>query len=237
MSTLTQVDQQYRSWLSDGPRLLGQVYRTAVELPCPAVTSTEFTQAIILRMQAFYTAQNHLKDFLQKQVSTAAADFFVETVSFFLKIFFASAAPNYGVFSERPIRLKNGAQRPDISIWEANEPRFVIECKTQLGWNRAGWKDQFCEREAMLCSSYPKASARLLVLTSRNWPGFGDDPRVGKQLFVLLNCWPTVVDVKGGHMTQVVHPFERLLQTFLPQVDATNSNRPLAKALIGTPRE
>jgi len=51
------------------------------------------------------------------------------------------------VHSERQIIKKRGSIRPDISIWKKNEVISIIECKTQLGWNRNKWEEDFQKRE------------------------------------------------------------------------------------------
>lgn len=98
---------------------------------------------------------------------------------------------------ERPIERKRGSLRPVISVWRGDELISAIECKTQLGWNRSGWDQDFAERQARLQSRFPNSQAFLLVLTGINWSGFEHDPRLGTQLFVLSRLWPTDV-TRGG---------------------------------------
>jgi len=38
-----------------------------------------------------------------------------------------------------------------------------------------------------------KAKIFLVVMSSCNWSGFGDDSKVSQQLFCLLNVWPTAL--------------------------------------------
>ena len=71
----------------------------------------------------------------------------------------------------------------------------AVECKTQLGRNRDGWLHDFEDRESRLRAEFASAKLFLLVMTASNWPGFGDDARVGQQFFVLLeDIWPREFD-------------------------------------------
>jgi len=44
------------------------------------------------------------------------------------------------------IRQKKGNIRPDISVWKNNKVVAIVECKTQLGWNRDKWEEDFKKR-------------------------------------------------------------------------------------------
>ncbi|MTJ12462.1 hypothetical protein FJR11_07610 [Anabaena sp. UHCC 0187] len=152
----------------------------------------DYSSTIANRLRAFYCYQLKLKEFLGKQVAQAGSDFFVETIIFFLKLFNDLEHLDLEIASERPIQRKRNAIRPDISIWRGNELLAVIECKTQLGWLRENWPVHFQEREQKLREVFPNVEIFLVVMTSCNWSGFGNDPRVGKRLFCLLNnVWPT----------------------------------------------
>jgi hypothetical protein len=152
----------------------------------------DYSNTIANRLRAFYCYQEKLKMFLGKQVAQAGSDFFVETIIFFLKLFNDLEKLDLEISSERPIQRKRNAIRPDISLWRSNELLAIIECKTQLGWHRENWRSHFEEREEKLKKVFPNAEIFLVVMTSCNWGGFGNDPKVGKRLFCLLNdVWPT----------------------------------------------
>jgi hypothetical protein len=85
--------------------------------------------------------------------------------------------------------------RPDISIWLDDNLIAILECKTQLGWNRDNWKKDFEEREKKLKREYPEAQAYLLVVTSLNWGGFGQDENAGRKYFCLSSEWPNRIDI------------------------------------------
>ena len=108
-----------------------------------------------------------------------------------------------------------GAIRPDISVWKNNKVVAIIECKTQLGWNRTRWEKDFRKRESKLKDKFPHAKAFLVVLTSKNWPGFPDDNRkVGKQYFTLSNTWPT--NIRGDRVNSVImNPIENLFKRII----------------------
>lgn len=172
----------------------------------------DYSKITINRLRAFYQAQDQTKGFLNKQVAQAGADFFVETILFSIKLFIEIHELNLEVYSERSIRICSKSIRPDISLWREDRLIAVIECKTQLGWLRHRWSSHIQDREQKIRSVCPEASVFWLVMTSCNWPGFGDDPRISQTLFCLLNeVWPT-------HLSEIFDasvietPLERLLE-------------------------
>jgi hypothetical protein len=149
--------------------------------------------------------------FLAKRITGAAADFFVETIAFYVKALAVTHQLDVTVASELTIRRARGAMRPDISIWRGDRCLACIECKTQLGWNRRDWAAQFAERERRLVAEFTGASTFLVVLTGRNWPGFGGHPELGKKYFLLLSdVWPDDVDFDKLESV-VATPIEGLL--------------------------
>ena len=160
------------------------------------LNNNEISKAILIRLKYYYDHQNAIKELLNKRYASPAADFFVETIAFYLNVVFKIYKMPLEVYSERQIKRKRGSIRPDISIWRGDtEVVAIIECKTQLGWNRHDWKNNFSERENKLKKEFPNASAFLIVLTSLNWPGFGEDENVGKKYFCLSNVWPTDINI------------------------------------------
>ncbi|MHC5734692.1 hypothetical protein [Nostoc sp.] len=152
----------------------------------------DYSQAIANRLRAFYSSQSAVNIFLGKQVAQAGSDFFVEIVLFFLKLFNDLENLGLKIASERPLQTKRNTIRPDINVWRGDELLAIIECKTQLGWHRQNWDEHFQYREHKLKEVSENAKIFLVVMTSCNWGGFGNDSRVGEQLFCLLNeKWPT----------------------------------------------
>lgn len=178
---------------------------------CATDTNFAYSQAIANRLRAFYLMQSNMKCFLGKKVAQAGSDFFVETILFFLKLFNDVEGLNLEIASERTIQCKRNAMRPDISIWCGSELLAVVECKTQLGWSRHNWKSDFEHREQKLKEVFPNVKMFLVVMSSCNWSGFGDDLKVGKQLFCLLNVWPTALSTSPTP-DMLYTPIENLLK-------------------------
>lgn len=176
------------------------------------VDESAYSKLIINRLRAFYCAQDKIKNFLDKRVAQAGADFFVEVTLFSLKLFNEIEGLEMEIASERTIKPQRKAIRPDISIWRGDTLLAAIECKTQLGWKRHTWEAEFNEREEKLKEVFPTAKIFLLVMTTCNWTGFEDDPRTGTQLFCLLkDLWPTQVSEKSFDPSIIETPIERLL--------------------------
>jgi len=110
---------------------------------------------------------------------------------------------------------KDASIRPDISIWNKDSVLAIIECKTQLGWNRGGWMTAIAKRQSQLVSLSPNAKMFYVVMTTRNWSGFGDDERVGKYLFTLYNVWPTEVNLKSDSSQYINNPIEPLIKSII----------------------
>lgn len=180
-----------------------------------SLENKDITKAVLFRMKAYYNTQNNIKNFLNKRYSPAASDFFVETIIFYIKLIFEKYNLNYEVHSERQIRQKRGSIRPDISIWKNNKVLYIIECKTQLGYNRHKWEEDFIERETKLRKEFPDAMAFLLIMTSKNWSGFSsDDKRVGKKYFTLSSKWPLSISEENIDET-IVNPIEDLFKQIM----------------------
>ncbi len=159
---------------------------------CSSDREFDYSQAVANRLRAFYMTQLGIKKILDKKFAQAGSDFFVETILFFLRLFSDIHDLNLEIKSEQTIQPKRNALRPDITIWRGPDLLAVIECKTQLGWHRHEWKSHFESREEKIKEIFPNAKIFLVVMTSCNWSGFGEDKRVGKQLFCLLkDIWPT----------------------------------------------
>ena len=172
------------------------------------------SKAILIRLKYYYDYQDNIKTLLNKRNAPSTADFFVGTVVFYFKAVFRIYNLPFEVYSEREIIQKKGAIRPDISIWLGNNIVAIIECKTQLGWSRNDWKIDFIEREKKLKKEYPEALAFLLVVTSLNWGGFGNDNNVGKKYFCLSNEWPSKIDLNRLD-SYLLNPIEPILIHFI----------------------
>jgi hypothetical protein len=218
MPTFTEADETYRAVIEGPGRELPAAFEATRSVSPIDMNGTDITHAVLLRLRAFFRCQEKIKAHLGKVYAAPAADFFVETVCFFLKVVLDQLAPSLSVSSERNIVRRQGSMRPDISIWRNDEVVVAIECKTQLGWNRDGWLHDFEDRESRLSAEFENARIFLLVMTGSNWPGFGDDKRVGSQFFVLLNdIWPNTFEPAQA-ATSIVHPIEGLFREVLLRV-------------------
>jgi hypothetical protein len=172
------------------------------------LNETEITEAILYRLKTYYTTQNKIKSFLDKRYVAAASDYFVESILFFLRIYFKSKGGSLEAHSERQIKKEKNSIRPDISIWKGNEVVAIIECKTQLGWNRNNWEIDFLDRDIKLKNDFPNAKSFLLVMTGSNWSGFSGNSNLNKSYFCLLrDTWPIEYD----NISQIYTPIEGLI--------------------------
>jgi hypothetical protein len=209
MKNLTHFDSEYNKSISDTFEKLKAVYSNINNNYRFDLSNTEITEAILNRLKIYYETQNNIKTFLDKRYLAAGSDFFVESTLFFLKLYFKSQGDILQAHSERQIKQKRNAIRPDISIWKDNEVIAIIECKTQLGWNRHNWEQQYVDRDKKLQADFPNAKSFLLVMTGLNWSGFGDNSKLSENYFCLLNdIWPNNYSDKS----QIFTPIEKLFQ-------------------------
>ncbi|PWN63296.1 hypothetical protein [Chryseobacterium oncorhynchi] len=172
------------------------------------IESFDYSIALLNRMKQYYRSQYDNKELLEKRYITNGADFFTEQLLFFIKIYLTKINSDLVAISEKQIVAKRGAIRPDISIWKNNEVVAIIECKTQLGWNRHKWEVDFNERERKLKNVFKDAKAYLVVLTGENWGGFEENDLLGEKYFCLLkNKWITSFE----NQSDIFVPIEKLL--------------------------
>lgn len=218
MLTFTEADAEYRRAIEAPGRDLSAAFAAAGKVAKVDLEDYDISKAVLMRLKSFLDTQDVIKTNLQKVYAAPAADFFVETVVFYLQVVLGQLAPGLRVESEKNIVRKKGSMRPDISIWRHDQVVAAIECKTQLGWNRYGWLPDFEDRESRLVEEFPNARLFLLVMTGSNWPGFGNDSRVGQQFFVLLNdTGPR--DFVETSASQIEHRFESLISSLLAHAE------------------
>jgi hypothetical protein len=213
--SLIEFEKKYWESLDNQQKQLVSLYEEIKSNASISLEGRNITKAILLRMKAYYNTQNKIKKFLNKRYLSAASDFFVEAIAFYLKLIFDKKGVDFEVHSERQIMPKRRAIRPDISVWENDKVVAIIECKTQLGWNRDKWEEDFRKRESKLKDKFPNAKAFLVVMTSENWPGFSDDnKKVGEQYFTLSSTWPTnIPDDKVDSV--IMNPIEDLFKKII----------------------
>ncbi len=221
--SLLKFEKKYWESLDNQHKQLVSLYEEIKSNATLSLEKMDITKAILFRMKAYYDTQNKIKKFLNKRYLSAASDFFVETIVFYLKVILEIEDIGLEVHSERQIRSERGAIRPDISIWKNDEVVEIIECKTQLGWNRDKWQEDFKKREAKLKGEFPNAKAFLVVMTSENWFGFtDDDKKVGEQYFTLSSAWPkNISEDKIDNV--IINPIENLFKKIVLDTTAHNS--------------
>ena len=215
--SLLEFEKKYWESLDNQQKQLVSLYEEIKSNASISLEERDITKAILLRMKAYYDAQNKIKEFLNKRYLSAASDFFVETIAFYLKVIFDIEDIGLEVHSERQIRQKKGTIRPDISVWKNNKVVAIVECKTQLGWNRDKWEEDFKKRESKLKKEFPNAKAFLVVMTSKNWSGFpADNKKVGEQYFTLSSVWPKNIPLdKIDDVIMNMNPIEDLFKKII----------------------
>ena len=182
------VEREFCKYYSKLPLKLNLHYNKLLEQYKLKLNSNNITKAIILRLKTYYETQDEIVDFLNKRSVSPASDFFVETVIFYLKLLLEQRKIHLKAKSEVRFNTKNGYIKPDISIWKDDKVVAIIECKTNLGFRRNKWESDFKAREKEFKTAFPKAKAFLLVLSSKNWPGFDkNDKKTGQKYFALSN--------------------------------------------------
>jgi len=213
--SLLQFEKEYWESLDNQQRQLVNLYNKIKSSYYISLEERDITKAILLRMKAYYNTQNKIKELLNKRKLAACSDFFVETVTFYLKLILDRKDTGLEVQSERKIKQRRGAIRPDISVWNNDEVVAIIECKTQLGWNRDKWEDDFKNREEKLKLEFSNSKAFLVVMTSANWSGFPDHNKmVGEQYFTLSSVWP--INIFEDNIDSIImNPIEDLFKKII----------------------
>jgi hypothetical protein len=212
LSKIIELEEITCEYYLNIPKLLNEHIEALSEVE-NSLETLDISKAILMRLRAYYLYQDNIKLLLDKKLNPAGSDFFVETVLFYLKFILKKNAPHLTALSEKTIIPKRGSIRPDISIWNENEVVSIIECKTQLGWSRNSWESDFINREKKLKESFPNAKAYLLVMTSSNWSGFGNNDNVGKKYFTLTNIWPSgIID---NYEDSIINPIEPLFESIV----------------------
>ena len=189
-TTLEMFEQELCEYYENLHFQIKDHYKYLLENTRINLRKSNVTKAIILRLKTYYETQNEIVGFLDKKSVSPASDFFVETVVFYLKLLLEQRNKKVSVKSEVRFDIKGTKKymKPDISIWRGNKVLAIIECKTNLGFARKRWESDFTTRKQQLKLAFPKAKAYLLVLSSKNWPGFDKgDKRVNSEFFALSN--------------------------------------------------
>ncbi|MBM7453997.1 hypothetical protein JN09_001340 [Acholeplasma morum] len=212
MKSILTLEKEISEVYKKIPKVIELVYN---EINDQAIGDNEITKSILYRLHTFYHYQYELNTFYKRGYTPPAADFFTETVLYYLNVFCKINKLDYEIKSEVAIKRKRGSIRPDISIWKGEDVIAIIECKTQLGYNRHSWQEDFQSREQHLKKDFPMAKAFLLVMTARNWKnnnGFANYLERGKKYFVLTDRWPSEIDFNVTNQEYIIDCIEPLFE-------------------------
>lgn len=211
--TLAEREEPVLAALRQQAEALKRAFDATIKQGFPRLDGIEVTSAVLKRMKAYADVQNEVKQLLNKRKAAPAAEFFAETILFFVSLYCRSLDSGLEVHSERPIKQNRGQMTPDISIWRDEKVVAIIECKTQLGWSRNTWRRDFEEREERLRAQFPGAKAFLLVYSGDGMDGFtAGSEGGGNRCFVLLDKGVKLSDVSAENLPdKIVNRIESLL--------------------------
>ena len=168
------------------------------------------TLFVLSWMREHFLFQKQFDSLFNRVVMPASADQFTAAVALALDKYLAANRLRGTVKSEVALEKRRGAPRPDISVWNGGRVEAVIECKTNFGHDRTGWKKQYKERSDRFSRLHPRCLSFLCVLTKENWevswPVFFGSPREGKTWFCLSDVWPTELGEKP--VRHIINPIE-----------------------------
>jgi len=90
MKSLMAFDSDFRESLQETYNQIEKSYKNIQKKYQFNLEKTDISEAILERLKTYYLTQGKIKTFLDKRYLTAASDFFVESVLFFLKLYLLS---------------------------------------------------------------------------------------------------------------------------------------------------
>jgi hypothetical protein len=171
-------------------------------------TATVF---ILTWMRGNFRFYDQFDTLFNREKHPSSADMFSAAVALALSKYLSKYKLQDAVRSEVKVPTKPKAICPDITVWN-NENKLIafVECKTQLGYQRESWSQQYKDRTKEIKKIYHHCSSYLCVLTKRNWeqtwPIFENSPLVGKNWFCLTDVWPT--DIGDSVNDRILYPIE-----------------------------
>lgn len=93
------LEKQFCNSYKKIPEQLKLQYDSLLELENITLDTMVFSKAILTRLISYYSFQNDIKLFLGKKCIASGADFFVETILFYLKFILSKFAPELEVIS------------------------------------------------------------------------------------------------------------------------------------------
>lgn len=170
------------------------------------------TKIVLACMGDYFRRLKDFDDLAGREKSPSAADELTFVISATTNAFLSAAGLPAIVASERTVRTKPRAIRPDISVWNHEQELIAfVECKTNLGWNRNNWREQYWERTEKVRNIIVGVDSYLCILTAENWPSdiYRKDDMRRKRWFCLAEPWPTELVAPFDH--QILDPIEPML--------------------------
>ena len=133
------------------------------------------TKFVLAWMRELAEFQSSFGELFGRKKRPPAADDFTAAVGLSLVQFLATRGFDNRLFEmvvcEETTHREKNAKRPDISVKSFFRKELVatVECKTQVGWNRKDWKDEYEGRVSELRKDFPRSTPFLCVLTQANW--------------------------------------------------------------------
>jgi len=187
------------------------------------LSSRKVTNFILVWMREYYLFQKKFDALFNRSVMQPAADQFTAVVALALQKYLSARQSIGSVKSETNLERRKGSLRPDISIWQSiGELVGVVECKTNLGRNRYGWKKQYEDRTKRISTLSSHCLSFLCVLTKENWEvsweEFSGSPLAGKKWLCLSDLWPSKM---GRNVSSsIIHPVEPMFITIKEALEA-----------------
>jgi hypothetical protein len=190
--SLVSIEEGFRDALHNAGLELEAAHEALMKQPWISLKGRQLTKAVLLRVGAFYALQEHAKRTLGTGAIGSGSSFFADSVYLYLKAVLASRQSVATVRSEQPVKGRGGIIKPDISVWCGNTCVAAIECKTQMGWTRGQWEQNFIARQEILSGQEPPAEVFLVSLTNRGGPkALENSELLGSRYFILARDWPT----------------------------------------------
>ena len=155
-----------------------------------------------LRFRCLSESLGRIKEPSVSEIVTESITMFVDSIVRTPQL----RSKNLHVFSEKNVKLPSGESRkPDVSIWDGQVMKVVIECKTCMGRRRKEWMEDFQKRiQEFSLLGVEESSMLLFVGTDNTWKGFPpDDPRIRKTWFSLCQVGTWYGGGKAGEVPLV----------------------------------
>ncbi len=212
---------------------IAEELRLALKLPDDVLLIDRPASKFILTwMRDLRAFQAQFGSMFGRKKQPPLADDFTAAVALCLEQFLSARGQPGRVRSEEPTHKKRGATRPDISVLiDGGSLVATVECKTNLGWNRKGWRENCESRCDDLLRLFPDCIPYMCVLTEKNWDSaeFLNSELNGTRWFCLSKFMPRAIDDPADAIRNPIEPMflsilELLRRDFDPLVASTTMN-------------